>query len=172
MKEVVFRPLRRIKKTGKITVSSYSNWRSVRTADYNEFRLIVADDYKAMASDEFVHNHKGELLFWAVGNPADIPIYDHHESGMPYEEFKEMFGMGGVAIAPSDDKYFPFYMGTTGCDVEGIPAFVHYTSEYVARIYERIDEVQKWEPLTVGTVVKWIGWFLYQLKNSRLQIGK
>ena len=41
MKTITFRPLRRIKKTGKIVVASYMQWRKVKTADYSKFKLVV-----------------------------------------------------------------------------------------------------------------------------------
>lgn len=49
MRTIKFRPLRVIKKTGKITVASYMQWRKVMTADYNQFNLIISDDHKKMA---------------------------------------------------------------------------------------------------------------------------
>jgi hypothetical protein len=74
MKVVIFKPLRRIKKTGKITVASYMQWRKVKTSDYNNFSLIIDDEYKSFPKDEYVYDHKGENLFWYnFKNPQDVP---------------------------------------------------------------------------------------------------
>lgn len=76
MKTIKFRPLRRIKKTGKVTVASYMLWRKVKSADYSKFNLIVDDEYKGMPSDEYVYNHEGEQLFFFTYNPDEITIYN------------------------------------------------------------------------------------------------
>src|ERR1700728_4561579 len=75
MKEIKIRPLRRIKKTGKICVASYMSWYKVKCADYSKFSLTVDNEYKSFPLDEYVYNHKGERLFWRDYNPSDIPIY-------------------------------------------------------------------------------------------------
>ena len=78
MKTIKFRPLRRIKKTGKITVASYMQWRKVKTADYSQFKLIVNQEYKTFDKDELVYDHKGENLFWRHYNPEEIPLFENH----------------------------------------------------------------------------------------------
>src|SRR5690606_11615957 len=77
MKTIKFRPLRRIKKTGKITVASYMQWRNLMTADYREFNLILSEEHKAFPKDEYVYNHKGEVLFFFDYNPLDVPVFQH-----------------------------------------------------------------------------------------------
>lgn len=176
IKTITFRPLRRNKKTGKIIVASYMGWRNVRTKDYQKFNLIVNSEYKMMPKDEFVYNHKGELLFWFKDyNPADIPIFTHN----PLMDLDEIFEehnrkKGGYAIDwDSDFEGAWLNYNGNGMDCEGVPTFSHYTQDYVAREdianYYGLD---KFEPLTVGVVVKWFGWFLYQFRNSYLKIGK
>lgn len=169
MKEITFRPLRRNKKTGKVIVASYMGWRKVMTADYSKFNLIVDDEYKKFPSNDFVYNHKGELLFFFTYNPADIPVYDSDAERVIDEHWLDKIHESREphGIRWSSGGHIN-YSGK-GMDCEGIPVFSHCTQDYVADYYKDVD---KFEPLTVGTVVKWFGWFLYQLNNSYLQIGK
>lgn len=64
MKTITFTPLRLIKKSGKITVSSYMQWRKIKSADYSQFILALNYSYKAFKDTDYVYNHKGEQLFW------------------------------------------------------------------------------------------------------------
>lgn len=59
-----------------------------------------------------------------------------------------------------------FHYMVKGFDCDGVPNFSHCTSDYCARF----EDVNQFEPLTVGMVVKWFGWFLYQLRNSVLAV--
>ncbi len=161
-----FRPLRRIKKTGKVVVASYIGWRKLMTADYDKFNLLVNDEYKKFPKDEFVYRNDGELLFWFKYNPADIPIYN----SIPLESISDN--------VPKEHKYFHgtrwsgsdrIYYLAQGLDCDGVPTFSHCTADHVAGWHQNVED---FEPLTVETVVKWFGWFLYQLNNSYLQIGK
>jgi hypothetical protein len=165
MKSVTFRPLRRIKKTGKITVASYMQWRKVMTSDYYNFNLLVNDDYKKFPEDEFVYNHRGEQLFWYNHtNPESLPrnypdinsackIFGVDKSHFEGEEwkFKEPIGKG-------------FHWSVRGFDCDGVPTFSHYDANHVASH----NNINDFEPLTVGMVAKWYGWFLWQLNNSNL----
>jgi len=175
MKTVKFRPLRRIKKTGKITVASYMEWNRLRCADYSKFILIVNDEYKKLPKSEFVYNHKGELLYFFDYNPADVPIYDSVVERIFDENWldrvhanKKPFG-----IRWSDSTKASYRMD--GADCVGTPTFSFFTQEYISDYFcssvggypERIFD---FNPLTVGTVVKWLGWFLWQLQNSRLNV--
>ena len=175
MRSLVFRPLRRVKKTGKVVVASYMQWRKVMTADYSKFNLTIDDEYKTMPSDEFVYNHKGELLFFFTYNPYDIPVYDSdaerildddwldkiHASKQPY----------GIRWNINEQGHVNY--NCKGMDCDGVPSFSHWYED-------RITQKDTWEyygpdqfePLTVKTVTKWFGWFLYQLNNSYLKIGK
>jgi hypothetical protein len=161
MREIVFRPLRRIKKTGKITVASYMQWRKVKTADYSKFNLIVDDEYKLMPKDEYVYDHKGELLFFYTYNPAEIPIFTP-----PLPDIETIFDT-------TDARGFNYGQCTNysgkGIDCDGVPTFSHFTADYLGT--HKYD-LNAFEPLTVDMVTKWFGWFIYQLNNSYLQIGK
>jgi hypothetical protein len=153
MKTVVFRPLRRIKKTGKITVASYMQWRKVKTADYYKFILVINDEYKSFTKDELVYNHNGENLFWRHYNPEEIPMLTGYELNdgerPPYPPmWKTEYGM----------------YSAKGLDCDGVPTFSHQTAN---SIYNSKD-IKDFEPLTVEIVRWWFGWFLYQLKNNEL----
>lgn len=165
MKEVIFRPLRRVKKTGKITVASYMQWRKVKTADYNKFNLIVSDEYKTFHPDEFVYDHKGELLYWFDLNPAEIPIF---QSSVDFDWQGVTAKHKHFGVEHSGRDEWISWIGT-GLDCSGVPTFSHWDYNYVADYYKDVQDVT---PLTVGMVVKWFGWFLLQLQNSYLQIGK
>lgn len=177
MKEITFRPLRRNKKTGKILVASYMAWRKVMTADYNKFNLIINDEYKKFPKAEYVYRHDGELLYFLNYNPAEIAVYDSnaeriideywldklHESKMPH------------GIRWGSEGHVSYSMPCTDCD--GIPIFSHLTTDYVSDYYCNPvggypEKIFDFNPLTVETVIKWFGWFLYQLNNSYLKIGK
>jgi len=163
MKEITFRPLRRIKKTGKIVVASYMQWNKVRCADYSEFNLIVDNEYSLMPRDEYVHDSKGELLFWKNFNPADMPTIASNLVG----EFKDIQREHDRFVIQYSSGNL-YYIGNQ-IDCAGVPTFSHYNINYLAT---HIEVIEDWEPLTVGIVVDWFGWFLYQLQNTSLQIGK
>ena len=168
MRSVTFRPLRRVKNTGKIVVASYMAWNRLRTSDYNEFNLTVLDDYKKLPPEEYVYNHKGELLFFFKKNPADIPVYNSETMDLDALDARnEPFG---IYWHGSDNHVN--YSRCDGMDCAGTPTFTHWTEEYISREDTwRYYGPDKFEPLTVKTVVMWWGWFLFQLNNSRLQIG-
>jgi hypothetical protein len=176
MKEVVFRPLRRIKKTGKIAVASYMAWNKVMTADYNKFNLIILDDYKQMPQDEFVYDHNGELLYFLDYNPADITIYDSSAERILDEHWLDKIHERKL---PHGIKWIEGHINYSmpGADCVGVPIFSHITAEYVSEYYCNPiggypEKIFDFNPLTVRTVRKWFGWFLYQLENSNLKIGK
>lgn len=166
MRTVEFRPLRRIKKTGLITVASYMQWRKVKTADYNNFSLIVDDEYKTLPSDEFVYNHKGEILYFFNYNPADVPVFD--TAIFSLAEIREKTPYYGLRWQSGNVSYI-----MPGMDCDGVPTFSHWPEDRVTS-----DDVwnyygpDQFKPLTVKTVVQWFGWFLWQLNNSSLKIGK
>lgn len=169
MKAITFRPLRKVKKTGKITVASYMGWRKVKCADYNKFELTIDNEYKDFANSEFVYNHKGELLYWFKLLPQDVYFFDS-DSIVDLDEkmdFIDTVHRTQTNIAWKYDRN-DFYI-CRGLDVEGVPTFNHWTSDYVA---DYCKDVNDFEPLTVETVRKWFGWFLLQLNNSYLKIGK
>lgn len=170
MKTIKFRPLRIIKKTGKITVASYMQWRKVVTADYSKFKLLINDEHKKLAKDEYVHNHKGEQLFWYNHkNPDELPKnYADIKSISKYFEIDEDY-FSGEEYKLNEPLTKGFHWSVRGFDCDGVPTFSHYTTNYIATHYK---DVTDFEPLTVEMVLRWYGWFLWQLDNSRLSIVK
>lgn len=170
MKEIVFRPLRRVKKTGKVVVASYMQWRKVKTSDYNEFKLVVDNEYATFPPDEYVYDHKGEILFWFNHkNPEALP-----KNFVSIDDISRVLGIDkseleGEAYKLTEPIGTGFHWSIHGFDCDGVPVFSHYSQSYVAKHF---DNLEQFEPLTVGLVTKWFGWFIYQLENSRLQIGK
>lgn len=170
MKEIKFRPLRRLK-SGKIAVASYMQWRKVKTADYSKFSLIVNSEYKTFQEDELVYNHKGENLFWKDFDPEKIPYLPMYIlRGEDYEypkRWRTNYDMG------HSDSF-----SARGLDCSGVPTFSHGTQHNLTignmRNYtleeatEVLNPMGEYELLTVSVVVKWFGWFLYNLNNSVL----
>lgn len=161
MKTITFRPLRFNKKMGKIIVASYMQWRKVKTADYNKFNLVIDNEYKNMRSNEYVYNHEGEQLFFFTYNPNELPIFSYP---FPFN-FTDVLKIDGIYTIGNRSTYYT----ARGIDIDGVPTFTHHTANKVARDYR---DMNQFEPLTVAMVVKWLGWFLYQLENSNLKIGK
>jgi hypothetical protein len=139
-------------------------WRKVMTADYNKFHLTVIDEYKAMNPNEFVYNHKGELLYFYTYNPADVPVFQYTNL-LDLDEVRANNKNYGIHW----DYHNHVNYRMDGADCGGVPTFSHWTAEYIA---ENIKSIEPFEPLTVAAVTKWFGWFLYQLNNSYLIIGK
>lgn len=170
MKEIKFRPLRIIKKTGKITVAAYSQWRRIKTSDYNMFTLIIDERYKSLAEEDFVYNNLGQQLFFYDFKPNDIiinPKIPRFENWIPsdmetakYLEFRKKYPY----ILLDKDNYKTFWC--RGLDVDGVPIFNYNTADYIATHY---DDMMCFTPLTVKTVKLWFGWFLYQLENYCLK---
>lgn len=151
MKTIIFRPLRKIKKTGKITVASYMQWRKIKTADYNDFVLIIREEYRTFPKDELVYNHNGDNLFWRNYNPEGIPL------------------LNSYALVDGDRPPYPEMWKTEydmfcakGLDCDGVPTFSHQTAD---NIYNGKSDMIDFEPLTVEIVNYWFGWFLFNLKN-------
>lgn len=169
MKTVTFRPLRLIKKTGKITVASYMQWRKVMTADYSKFNLVVDDEYKRFSKEDYVHDHEGNLLYFYTYNPADVPVF--HSASFDFVSLEEiqknnkMYGINWGSSLPANHIHY----NMPGTDCDGVPTFSHGSADYLATHHK---DVSPFEPLTVAMVNMWFGWFLYQLENSYLKIGK
>lgn len=145
-------------------------WRKVMTADYNKFNLIIDFEYKMLPKHEYVHDHEGNLLYFYTYNPADVPVYDSNAERIIDEDWltklhesKQPFGIRWNICEPGHINY-----SMPGTDCGGVPTFSHCTQDYFADYY--FATFNEFEPLTVDTVVKWFGWFLYQLNNSYLQI--
>lgn len=140
-------------------------WRKIATADYSKFKLIIDEEYKTFNPDELVFNHEGENLFW----------YNHHsQSALPknyvdFESLVEKLGeeMSGEYWKLSEPLGKGFHPSVRGFDCDGVPVFSHYTADYIATHYKDIND---FIPLKVEMVVKWFGWFLYQLQNSVLAV--
>lgn len=151
MKKVKFRVLRMAK--CKAVVASYMQWRKVITADYGKCDLTLVREYANIPDDVFVHNHKGELLFWKDFNPEEIPVY-WWEDWVSDGNFH--YGINwGTSIT----------YNCRNIDVQGVPCFSHFTADYLAT---HNSDIAEYEPLTAGVVKKWYGWFLLQLNNSTL----
>jgi len=175
MKSIVFRPLRLVKKTGKIVVASYPQWNKVRTADYSAFSLTIDNEYVGMDPNAFVYNHEGKPLFWRDFDPESVPVWES-TALTTHEDWREFCdrNAGFYAVRHRPFEGFPngsisYCCAYHGIDCQGTPTFSHQPIDRVAEYYPNFYE---WEPLTVAVVVKWLGWWLYQLQNSSLQIGR
>jgi hypothetical protein len=175
MKEIKFRPLRRIKKTGKITVASYMSWYKVRCADQFGCKLIIDGEYKLFNPDELVYDHNGDQLFWRDFDPEQIPVLP------PYilqgDDFEYPYPWKSVSQSCFEENKTHTTYSAKGLDCCGTPTFSHGTAKNITNgnmynytleeIGEVLNPMAEYELLTVGTVVKWFGWFLYQLENTK-----
>lgn len=168
MKSIVFRPLRRVKKTGKVVVASYGQWNKIRTADYGAFSLTIDNEYAGIDPNEYVYNHEGKPLFWKDCEPDAIPVYTSEELRVFEIKIADLYQRTPHhGIRWSNDAIVHYCV--RGLDCQGTPTFSHLTIDCVAEHYK---DYADFEPLTVGVVVKWFGWWLYQLENSDLKIGR
>lgn len=173
MRQIIFRPLRRVKKTGKVVVASYMQWNKVRCGNYSKFNLIVKNDYEQMNKSDLVYNHKGEQLYHFGYNPWDV--HEHYGSciadGFDWDEMRSKYKDFILVSEDNGSLYKSYHI--RGADCVGTPTFTHYYEDRVVG-----DDVwdyygaDAFEPVTVGYVITWLGWFLYQLENSYLKIGK
>lgn len=159
----------------KIIVASYPLWGKVRTADYGKFNLTVDDEYKQFAGEDFVYNHKGELLYFFPYNPADVMVFQQtviDDEDFDYDEARALHR--DFIIHHDGGKYgspwTSYFMRGTDCC--GVPCFSHHSGDSIAERYGGYYSMFDFEPLTVKMVRQWLGWFLYNLENSYLQIGK
>lgn len=170
MKQIAFSPLRKIKKTGKITVASYMAWRRLFATDsWTNFELSIDEEYKSFPKDAYVYDHKGKQLFFYDYHPDDIPVYkDHIQRDML------LATLSSVPNIKTPDNTFGISLGRdvyycgTGIDCDGIPTFSHWTADYIATHINSDDKLLSFYPLTVDMVAKWFGWILYRLENVRL----
>lgn len=160
MRKLTFRPLRRIKKIGKISTPSYRGWNQIRTADYSQFELTVDTEYQSLPDDEFVYDHKGQLLYFFQYTPGDIPLFST-ESGMEIEEMHSITTVRAIQFRDGNVSY-----SGDGIDCQGTPCFSHYTADYIAESYPK--RFNEFEPLTVAMVKEWYGWFLLNLENAKI----
>lgn len=167
MKTINFTPLRLVKKTGKITVASYLKWREVKVADQSEFELILNDSHNNFDPSAPVHNHKGELLFWFNHQePEKLPLNYPDKETIAFLRNDDEVEQYRVDILEKEPLGIGFHYSVKGFDCDGVPVFSHNTYDYIATHYK---DMTRFEVLTVGTVIKWYGWFLLQLENSILK---
>lgn len=164
MKKITFSPLRVIKKTGKITVASYMQWRKILTADYSKFQLEICNKHKQLDGNAFVFNHKGEQLFFYNYNPAEVPVFQYSKI-FDLDAIREQHNQYGILWDSDINHHVGYNMKGTDCD--GVPTFSHFTADYIATHYLNVNE---FVPLTVDMVNTWYGWFLWQLNNSLLLV--
>lgn len=164
MKSLVFNPLRRIAKTKRVVVAAYAQWQRIASSDYEQFRLTIDETYRSLGADEYVFNHAGEQLFWRDFEPASIAVFNHSIM-LSLEEIRAQHLNYGIRWTFDSRVHYI----ARGLDCEGTPTFSHYTADMVTSQFENMNE---FEPLTVGVVVKWFGWWLYQLQNADLQPSK
>lgn len=173
MKTIIFRPLRTIKKTGKITVTSYTQWRKVMSANQSaeyfgeKINLSITNEHLTFDPNERVYNHKGELLFWFnYQNPEILPKNLLNEQLLNFLRENDDL-VSPIKVLEIQDQPIGkgFHYSVQGFDCDGIPVFSHNTQDYITTQY---NDLSKFEVLTVGMVVKWYGWFLFQLENSIL----
>jgi hypothetical protein len=137
-------------------------WRRIKAADYSKFNLVIDNCYKDMPKDAFVYNYQGEQLFFFTYHPNEIPIYT--QTGILDIDLQPIPTPYAVKWISSNHMFY----NCKGVDSDGVPTFSHFTANHAVDY----KDVTQFEPLTVETVVKWLGWFLYQLDNSYLKIGK
>lgn len=168
MKTIKFRPLRRIKKSNYIAVASYLCWNKLRCANYvGEFSLQLVSDYENFDRSEFVYNSVGELLFHFNYNPWDVFVYKGSclDDDFSWENMREQHK--SFSILSDDGKISHHFLGA---DCMGTPTFSHLTADGI--VDSGYENMNCFEPLTVGYVMDWLGWFLYQLENSKLIVIK
>ena len=160
MRTINFRLLRTVKKSKKIVVASYQQWRSIKTADYNNFILKIDESYKMFNDADFVYNHLGKQLFFYDFTPNDIIVNPNipRSDDFDYLNFRDK-----NPYILLDNGYKTYWC--KGLDCDGVPTFSHFTTDYIAT---HISDITVFEPLTVSIVKMWFGWFLYQLDNSNL----
>ncbi len=139
-------------------------WRKVATADYNKFTLIIDDEHKKFLKNDLVYNHKGELLYFYDYNPAEVPVFR-------YSKIESVFNLDSIhennkqhGILWDRDGSVNYRMDGTDCS--GVPTFSHFTKKNIDLHHHK--NANKFKPLTVETVLYWYGWFLYNLRNSKL----
>ncbi len=174
MKTIKFRPLRVIKKTGKIVVASYMQWNNIRCGNYSKFNLIVDNEYEQMNKSDFVYNHEGKQLYHFNYNPWEV--FEYYGSciaeGFDWDYMRETYKDFILVSTDREGKQYKSYH-IRGADCAGTPSFTHYDED-------RITTDDTWnyygadafEAVTVGYVITWLGWFLYQLENSNLKVGR
>lgn len=160
MKTIIFRPIRIVKKTGKIVVASYSQWYSVKNADRDKLNLVIDPTYRELREDAPVYNHNGENLFWRDYDPEEIPIFDS-PLPMTWDEIKEIYPRFAIRYHPVLNPSFC----AQGLDCDGTPTFSHGTIKHISNGYR---DMSGFDLLTVGIVSKWFGWWLMNLRNATI----
>lgn len=142
-------------------------WNKVRCGNYSEFELNVVNEYESMDKDAFVHDHTGEWLYHFNYSPWDVHI--HYGSciaeGFDWDAMRAQYI--NFSIDSGDGWVSRHWRGT---DCNGTPTFTHGTAYWVGQPDH--GNIYDYEPVTVGYVLDWLGWFLYQLENSKLTVTK
>lgn len=125
-----------------------------------------------MRPDEYVYDHEGEQLFWKDFDPEKIPYlppYILRDENYEYpKQWRTNYDMG-----------YCDHFSAQGLDCDGVPTFSHGTPHNLTignmhnytleEAVEVLDPMSEYELLTVEIVVKWFGWFVWQLNNSVLK---
>ena len=160
MEKILFKPLRRRKSDNKVVVGSYASWGKVGRVARYKCEIVIDTDYRSMDPEEYVHNHKGELLYFYRYDPNEMPTFKWRK-GMEWEEMN-----GYQARALEWCKGNVTYNGK-GIDCDGIPCFSHYTADYIGTHNFDLDDFY---PLTVKQVIMWYGWFIMRLENATIKV--
>jgi hypothetical protein len=161
VKTIKFRVLRKVK--NKIVVASYPQWYRLMTTNYNKFNLIVDQEYHTFDKGGFVYNHKGEQLFFYTYDPREVPVYQWNR----YLDTDGWYEHGNRFAIQYDPLGSPSYH-MPGADCQGTPTFSHMTADHIVNNNRQLEKMNDFEPLTVGTVVRWFGWiFLDRLNNMQ-----
>ena len=139
MKKLLFSPLTRIKRTGKISVLSYSGWRKFYKMNFSEFEISL----QQFPHDEYVYNRKGEQLFFYSYKPSEIKQRINGDNTI-----LNWFSVYNNSV----------YFGCRGLDCDGVPTFSHHNADRVAQ--NSFKWMAMYEPLTVKTVLMWLDWLM------------
>lgn len=158
MKYVKFRPLMVQKSTGKIIVAGYAQWRKFWLTRYDKpnVDIVIDSNYDESA---YVFNHKGEQLFWRKNIMPDVLPKRHRR------DYNRILATVGI-WEPMGESESGFEGYVDGLDCDGIPTFSHGTSKYIASTR---NELEEWEPLTVGIINIWFGYILWRFNSHSIE---
>lgn len=165
MKTIVFKPLRYIKKTKKVTVASYMQWRKVYTANKETTTIVFDSSFKDKPTNTLVYNHKGEPLFFYEVEKIKLPKLTYIQKfGRELEATKKKVDFSDYCISGFNEDN-SIYFVTHYLDCDGVPTISHFTENCISG-YSK-EQKQKLEPLTVGMVMRWFDWFCLLVENSK-----
>lgn len=117
----------------------------IAVAGYMQWRKVKCADYSKfglVVRDEY------------KSMPPDAQVHNHNGEPLFFPDYRPDEHTGW-----RDEKH------AVGIDCDGVPAFTNYTANDIADHHN----VEQFEPLTVGMVTAWWGWFLYRLDNVRFE---